>query len=237
MKLFPAIDLYENQAVRLYQGDYDQMTVYSRDPLSLARTFEAAGCEYLHTVDLAAARDGVPTQLEWISRFSAETSLKVQVGGGIRSMEVIEQYLKAGVFRVVLGTAAVCNEPFLKDALREYGAAIAVGVDIKDSMVAIRGWRENAPVTAEEFLEKLSALGAKTVICTDISRDGAMQGANVALYAELQKRYPIDFVASGGVSSLSDLETLNAAGLYGAILGKAYYTGAVALKDALEVCR
>lgn len=238
MNLFPAIDLYDSKAVRLFKGDYAQMTVYSTDPFSVAKTFEAAGCEYLHTVDLAAARDGVPQALETISRFARETNLKVQVGGGVRSMEVVEQYLSCGVFRVVLGTAAVTDEAFLRRALSTYGEKIAVGLDIKDGLVAIRGWRETAPVTAEEFLEKLVTLGAGCVICTDISRDGAMQGANVELYRRLQRAYPsIDFIASGGVSTVEDLSELRVAELYGAILGKAYYTGAVTLADALEVCR
>ena len=238
MNLFPAIDLYDGCAVRLYKGDYDQMTVYSRDPLEIARAFEAAGCEYLHTVDLAAARDGVPCEVDLIRRFASETSLRVQVGGGIRTTEVIRTYLDAGAFRVVLGTAAVTDEAFLKEALSAYGERIAVGLDIKDGLVAIRGWRETAPVTADEFLHKLVSLSAKCVICTDISRDGAMQGTNRDLYRRLQNDYPsIDFIASGGVSSVEDLAALRAADLYGAILGKAYYTGAVTLSDALEVCR
>ncbi|MBR6530642.1 MAG: 1-(5-phosphoribosyl)-5-[Clostridia bacterium] len=237
MNLFPAIDLYDSSAVRLYKGDYDQMTFYSRDPLSFAKTFEEEGCEYLHTVDLAAARDGVPKELDLISRITEETALKVQVGGGVRSMDVVESYLKAGVFRVVLGTAAVTDEAFLKAALSAYKERIAIGLDIKDGKVAIRGWRETSDFSADAFLEKLVTLGAKCVICTDISRDGAMQGANCALYKRLNEQYPIDFIASGGVSTLSDLAILKDSGLYGAILGKAYYTGAVTLRDALEVCR
>lgn len=237
MNLFPAIDLYDSCAVRLFKGDYNQMTVYSKDPLEVARTFEEAGCEYLHTVDLAAARDGEPKELELISRICRETGLRVQVGGGVRSMDVIERYLQAGVFRVVLGTAAVTDEAFLKEALKGYGRHVAVGLDIKDSLVAIRGWRETAAVGAEEFLDKLTSLGATCVICTDISRDGAMQGTNRALYRKLNEKYPIDFIASGGVSSTEDLSALKESGLYGAILGKAYYTGAVTLKDALEVCK
>lgn len=237
MNLFPAIDLYESRAVRLYRGDYAQMTVYSDDAFSVAQAFEEAGCEYLHTVDLAAARDGVPQEKQLITRFARETKMRVQVGGGIRDLSVIDGYLEAGVFRVVLGTAAVTDDAFLRDALKRYGGHIAVGLDIKDGLVAIRGWRETAPVTAEEFLDRLTDYGATCVICTDISRDGAMQGTNRDLYRRLNEAYPIDFIASGGVSSIEDLAALKQAGLYGAILGKAYYTGAVSLDDALEVTK
>ena len=237
MNLFPAIDLYDSSAVRLYKGDYNEMTVYSCDPLSVAHAFEAAGCEYLHTVDLAAARDGVPKEMALVRAFCEETHLRVQIGGGVRSLDVIENYLSAGVFRVVLGTAAVTDSAFLEEALKRYGKHVAVGLDIKDSLVAIRGWRETAPVTADEFLHRLTELGATCVICTDISRDGAMQGTNRALYRRLNAAYPIDFIASGGVSTVEDLKALRAQELYGAILGKAYYTGAVTLADALEACR
>lgn len=237
MKLFPAIDLYGGQAVRLYKGNYEEMTVYSEDPVAVARTFEAAGCSFLHTVDLAAARDGAVHERELISRFVKETSLFVQVGGGIRSLPVIEEYLSLGVGRVVLGTAALTDESFLREALRKFGARIAVGVDIKDGCVAIRGWRETSAVPAEEFLARLESLGVDCVICTDVSRDGAMQGPNRELYRRINETYSINFIASGGVSSTEDLAALKAAGLYGAILGKAYYTGAVSLQDALEVCR
>ncbi len=237
MNLFPAIDLYDSSAVRLYKGDYNEMTVYSRDPLSVACAFEEAGCEYLHTVALAAARDGVPRETALIRDFCEKTRLRVQIGGGVRTLEVIEKYLSLGVFRVVLGTAAVTDAAFLEEALKRYGEHVAVGLDIRDSLVAIRGWRETAPVTADEFLGRLTELGAKCVICTDISRDGAMQGTNRTLYRRLNETYPIDFIASGGVSTVEDLIALREQNLYGAILGKAYYTGAVTLADALEACR
>ena len=235
MKIFPAIDLVGGQAVRLYQGDYQKMTVYEKDPLAVARAFEKAGAKFLHTVDLEGARDGGTPNLEVICRFLRETSLFVEVGGGIRSMEVIDRYLSAGVGRVILGTAAVTDEALLRRALDKYGEKIAVGADLKDGFVAIRGWTERSNVSWEAFFERLERLGVQTVICTDISRDGAMLGANRRLYGEIQKRFSMDVVASGGVSSLEDVRILADMGLYGAILGKAWYTGAVDLREAIEV--
>lgn len=234
MKIFPAIDLYQGRAVRLFKGDYDQVTVYSPDPLAVARSFEEAGAEWVHMVDLEGARDGGTPQFDLVAAVAKETHLKVEIGGGVRDEQVVEQYLNAGVARVILGTAAVENRPFLTDMLQKYGERIAVGVDVKDGLVAVKGWREVSCETLDGFCRTLEALGAKTVICTDISRDGAMQGANRELYARLSQRYRMDFIASGGVSTLSDLRALKEMGLYGAILGKALYTRAIDLKQAIE---
>lgn len=234
MKIFPAIDLYQGRAVRLFKGDYDQVTVYSPDPLGVARSFEEAGAEWVHMVDLEGARDGGTPQFDLVAAVAKETHLKVEIGGGVRDEQVVEQYLNAGVARVILGTAAVENRPFLTDMLQKYGERIAVGVDVKDGLVAVKGWREVSRETLDGFCRTLEALGAKTVICTDISRDGAMQGANRELYARLSQRYRMDFIASGGVSTLSDLRALKEMGLYGAILGKALYTRAIDLKQAIE---
>ncbi len=236
MNLFPAIDLYGGKAVRLYKGDYNEMTVYSDDPVSVAKTFEACGAKFIHLVDLEGAKTGETPNIETISRITKETSLFAEVGGGIRSFETIETYLAAGVRRVILGTAAVTNEGFVAEAVKRYGDAIAVGVDIKDGYVAIKGWTENSALRYADFLEKLQNEGVKTVICTDISRDGAMKGANHTLYGEISKAFPrIDFIASGGVSSLTDVKTLAEMNLYGAIIGKAYYTGAIDLREALAL--
>ncbi len=236
MNLFPAIDLYGGKAVRLYKGNYDEMTVYSDDPVSVAKTFEALGASYIHLVDLEGAKTGQTPNIETISRIARETSLFSEVGGGIRDMETIETYLAAGVSRVILGTAAVTKEGFVKEAVSRHGEKIAVGVDIKDGYVAIKGWTENSALRYEEFLSTLAEIGVKTVICTDISRDGAMKGANLALYGELSRAFPtIDFIASGGVSTLHDIETLRDMKLYGAIIGKAYYTGAINLREALTL--
>lgn len=234
MKIFPAIDLYRGQAVRLYKGDYDQVTVYSSDPLAVARGFEAAGAEYIHMVDLEGARDGGTPNFSWVEKVAKETRLKVELGGGVRDESVARRYLDAGVFRVILGTAAVENRAFLADMVRRCGDKIAVGVDVRDGLVAVKGWREVSRETLEGFCEALEAIGVKTVICTDISRDGAMQGANRGMYASLSQKFSMDFIASGGVSTLADVRALKAMGLYGAILGKALYTGAVDLKEAIE---
>ena len=237
MKIFPAIDLYEGKAVRLYKGDYNQITVYSDNPIEIAKDFESQGATELHTVDLEGARDGGTPNIDIIKSFVENTKLNVEVGGGIRSMEVVKAYLDAGVRRVILGTAAVTDEEFLLEAVKLYGDKIAVGADIKDGMVAIKGWVEKSQYTTFEFFEKLSKIGVSTVICTDISKDGAMQGTNRELYKELSAKFNMNIIASGGVSSLDDIKALSEMDMYGAIIGKAYYTGAVKISDALEVAK
>ena len=237
MILFPAIDLYERKAVRLYKGNYQNMTVYSENPIEVARDFEAAGATHIHMVDLEGAKSGETPNLSIVEQVARETSLFVEIGGGIRTMETVERYLAAGVSRVILGTAAVNDEAFLTAAVNTYGDKIAVGADVKDGYIAIKGWLETSAVTLEAFLEKMQAIGIKNVICTDISRDGAMRGTNLALYRELSRKYSLDITASGGVSSLEDVRQLRQMDLYGAIIGKAYYTGAIDLKEALEVAK
>ena len=235
MLIFPAIDLYAGKAVRLYKGDYAQMTVYSEDPPALAADFAARGARCLHLVDLEGARDGGTPNLETVRRIVSGSSLFTELGGGVRSMAVLERYLNAGVDRVILGTAAVSDPAFLREALRSFGDAVAVGVDIRDGFVAIKGWTEKSALEPFAFCGELQALGVRTLICTDVSRDGAMQGANRELYRALAQRFSMDIIASGGVSSLEDVRALRALGLYGAIIGKAYYTGAIDLREAIEV--
>ena len=235
MLIFPAIDLYAGKAVRLYKGDYAQMTVYSEDPPALAADFAARGARCLHLVDLEGARDGGTPNLETVRRIVSGSSLFTELGGGVRSMAVLERYLNAGVDRVILGTAAVSDPAFLREALRSFGEAVAVGVDIRDGFVAIKGWTEKSALEPFAFCGELQALGVRTLICTDVSRDGAMQGANRELYRALAERFSMDIIASGGVSSLEDVRALRALGLYGAIIGKAYYTGAIDLREAIEV--
>ena len=238
MNLFPAIDLYGGKAVRLYKGNYDEMTVYSDDPVSVAKAFEAAGAKFIHLVDLEGAKTGETPNLGVISRIVKETLLFAEVGGGIRDMKTIETYLDAGVSRVILGTAADTKEGFVEEAVKRFGDAVAVGVDIRDGYVAIKGWTESSALRYADFLSTLAKIGVKTVICTDISRDGAMKGANHTLYGEISGAFPtIDFIASGGVSSLDDVKTLREMNLYGAIIGKAYYTGAIELEKALEMAK
>jgi len=234
MLIFPAIDLYEGKAVRLLKGEYDKMTVYSENPLEIALDFQNCGAKQIHMVDLEGAKFGTTPNLDVVRLVAEKTDLFVEIGGGIRSMGTVKAYFDAGVNRVILGTAAVKDEDFLKEALATYGDRVAVGVDLKDGKVAIRGWTEVSELGAFEFCEKMQALGVKTLICTDISKDGAMQGTNLPLYAELSKRFSINIVASGGVSSIEDVRRLRAMGLYGAIVGKAYYTGAIDLKEAVE---
>lgn len=235
MQIFPAIDLYGGQAVRLYQGDYDQMTVYDPEPLNTVQRFEQAGASHLHLVDLEGAKTGQTTNLPTIEKITARTGLFVEVGGGIRTMDTIRRYLDAGVRRVILGTAAVTDPDFTARAVAEYGDKIAVGADLKDGKVAIKGWLETSQDGWETFFERMQQLGVKTIICTDISRDGAMQGTNRALYRTLAARYPMDIIASGGVSSLEDIRALKEAGVAGAIIGKAYYTGAIDLAQAVAL--
>lgn len=237
MKLFPAIDIIEGCAVRLVKGDYAQKTVYSKEPVSVAKGFAEAGATYLHLVDLEGAKDGGTPNLEIIREIVKESGLLVEVGGGIRSEETIQKYLEAGVFRVILGTAAVENPDFLKDMVSKYADKVAVGVDIKEGMVAVKGWTELSQESCFDFCEKLEKIGVKTIICTDISKDGLLAGTNLALYRQLSEKFSVDFVASGGVTTLADIEQLQKIGLYGAILGKALYTGNIDLKSAIELTK
>ncbi len=237
MILFPAIDLYEKKAVRLYKGDYRQMTVYSENPIEIAQAFASAGATHIHMVDLEGAKDGTTPNLSVVEQVARETDLFVEIGGGIRSMDTIARYLNCGVSRVILGTAAVTDPAFLETALKAYGDKIAVGADVKDGMIAIKGWLESSSYTLEAFMERLEALGVSNVICTDISKDGAMKGTNRRLYRDLSKKYSVSITASGGVSTLDDIKALREMDLYGAIIGKAYYTGAIDLKQALEAAK
>ena len=235
MLIYPAIDLFDGKAVRLYKGDYAQMTVYSDDPVSVALDFQNSGARWIHLVDLQGAKSGNTDNLSTIRAIQKATNLRCEVGGGIRNMETVETYLNAGIDRVILGTAAVTDNTFLQEAVQRWGEKIAVGIDIKDGFVAIKGWTEKSLLTAEEFFRHVQSIGVRTCICTDISRDGAMQGANHALYRSLSQAYHMDIIASGGVSTLEDVKILARLGLHGAIIGKAYYTGAIDLKTAIEV--
>ncbi len=235
MKIFPAIDLFDGKAVRLFKGDYAQMTVYSENPIEIARDFEQKGAKYIHLVDLQGAKDGTTPNIEIVKQIANETSLFCEIGGGIRSLDTIKAYLEGGVDRVILGTAAVKDQKLLETALSLYGEKIAVGIDVKDGFVAIKGWLESSEYSCEEFCEKMQEIGVKTVICTDISKDGAMQGTNRLLYKQLSEKFSLNITASGGVSSIEDISALKNLGLYGAIIGKAYYIGAIDLKEALEV--
>lgn len=237
MKLFPAIDLYDKKAVRLFKGDYSQMTVYSENPMEIAQDFARCGAKHIHLVDLEGARDGTTPNLDIVQQITQETSLFCEIGGGIRTMETVKRYIDIGVNRVILGTAAVTDQAFLRKALEKYGDKIAVGVDIKDGYVAIKGWLETSAYSCFDFCQDMADMGVKTLICTDISKDGAMKGTNRDLYRQLSQRFSLDITASGGVSSLEDIRALAEMKLYGAIIGKAYYIGAIDLKEAIEVAK
>ncbi len=235
MNIFPAIDLYGGSAVRLYKGDYNEMTVYNTDPTAVALDFKAQGAKFIHTVDLEGAKDGTTPNLEVVRDIAARTGLFVEIGGGIRSIEVLDRYFGAGVSRAILGTSAVTDEAFLINAVKKYGDKIAVGADVKDGYIAIKGWVEKSEYTLDAFFAKMQSLGVRTIICTDISRDGAMRGTNLEMYRELSRKYSLDIIASGGVSSLEDVRALAKMDIYGAIIGKAYYTGAINLSEAIKV--
>ena len=237
MLIYPAIDLFGGKAVRLFKGDYAQMTVYNDNPVAVAEDFQQQGASCIHLVDLEGAKSGTTPNLETVCAIKKATGLFCEIGGGIRSMDVIEKYLSAGIDRVILGTAAVTDEAFLKQAMSVYGEKIAVGIDIKDGYVAIKGWTEKSQEKAMDFCEKMRDLGVKTLICTDISKDGAMQGTNHGLYEALSRKLDLKIIASGGVSSLEDVTRLAKMDIHGAIIGKAYYTGAIDLKQAIEVAK
>lgn len=237
MLILPAIDLYEGKAVRLYKGDYDRMTVYSENPTEVALDFKEKGAQWIHLVDLEGAKSGDTPNFETVCAIKKSSGLCCEIGGGIRSLAVIRRYLDAGIDRVILGTATVTEPGFAEAAVKEYGEKIAVGIDIKDGFVAIKGWTEKSSLEAMDFCAQMEQLGIRTLICTDISRDGAMQGTNHALYRELSERFGMQIVASGGVSSMEDVERLRRLEIYGAIVGKAYYTGAIDLRQAIEVAK
>jgi len=237
MEIFPAIDLFDKKAVRLFKGDYNEMTVYSDKPWEIALDFKNSGAKFIHIVDLEGAKSGETPNIDIVKKIVEEAGLFAEVGGGIRSLEVIEKYAKIGVKRVILGTAAVTDEEFLKTAIQKYGDMIAVGIDIKDGYVAIKGWTEKSQYSALEFMEKMQNLGVKTIICTDISKDGVMKGTNLELYRELSEKFNVDIIASGGVSTLEDIKELRKMNIYGAIVGKAYYTKAISIDEAIEVAK
>lgn len=237
MKIFPAIDLRGGQVVRLLKGDYDQMTVYGDDPLAVAKDFAVKGAEFLHVVDLDGAKDGDNPNFAVVETLAKESGLKVEIGGGIRSEDTIRKYIDAGVYRVILGTIAVKDPAFTTEMIKKYGDKIAVGVDISGRNVAIHGWTEVSAISVDEIFGKLAEDGVSCIICTDIAKDGAMEGTNRALYQELGEKYPVDIVASGGVSSMEDVTALKEMGVYGAIIGKALYTGDIDLEEAIGVCK
>lgn len=235
MILFPAIDLIDGKAVRLIRGDYAQMTVYNDNPTEVAKGFERAGATHLHVVDLQGARDGGTPNFQTVANIIKSTTLHVEIGGGIRDIETVEKYLDAGAFRVILGTAALTDPAFLREAVARFGDRIAVGADLRDGMVATHGWLNTSTVSGTEFIASMQKIGVRVIICTDISKDGLLGGTNRALYQELQQQFPnMQFTASGGISDLETVKALHDMHMYGAILGKALYTGALDLAKAVK---
>ncbi len=237
MIIFPAIDLYDKKAVRLYKGDYAQMTVYSDDPLSVARDFERAGATHVHLVDLQGAKDASTPNLDVVASIAKNTSLSCEIGGGIRDVETAQRYIDCGVDRIIIGTAAVTDRAFLREAVARFGERVVVGADFRDGYIAINGWLEKTEITLEEFLGEMKAEGVVNFVITDISKDGAMQGTNLALYKDLSQRYALNITASGGVSSIDDVKKLREMNMYGAIIGKAYYIKQIDLCEAIEVAK
>ena len=237
MKIFPAIDLIGGKAVRLRKGDYAEMTVYSDDPVSVAADFKSKGADCIHLVDLEGAKSGGTPNFETVKRILSSGKFFSEVGGGIRNLATVEKYLEAGASRVILGTSAVEDQAFLTQAVRLFGEKIAVGADIKDGFVAVRGWLERSELSLRDFAVRIQDVGVNTLICTDISRDGEMRGANLELYRELTEGFKMEIVASGGVTSIDEIKTLRDCGAGGAIIGKAYYEGLISIEDAIAAAK
>ena len=237
MYILPATDLYDGKVVRLYKGDYDQMTVYSDKPLQIAREFADCGAEFLHVVDLEGARDGTTPNRRVVEKLVEKSGMSIEIGGGIRTQETVRTYIDMGVERVILGTSALTDPVFLEKMVDRYTDQIAVGVDLANGFVAIKGWTEQSEVSADAFFSRLQKIGVRTVICTDISKDGTLSGTNLELYKTLSQTYDMQLIASGGITTLDDIVALREMELYGAILGKALYTGDLNLKDAVKLAR
>ena len=235
MKIFPAIDLSGGKVVRLFKGDYDKMTVYGDAPHETAKEFENAGAQFLHVVDLDGAKDATTANFKTVRKIVSSTSLSVEIGGGVRDEDVIKKYLDCGVDRVILGTIAITNPGFASEMVVKYKEKIAVGADLKDGFVATHGWLQVSSVNGFDFFRELCGWGVKTVICTDISKDGTGKGTNLELYKKLSESFDIDIVASGGVSGYDDIRKLREMNIYGAIIGKALYTGDIDLKKAIAI--
>lgn len=236
MKIFPAIDLKDGQVVRLLKGDYSKMTVYGENPLAVAREFEAAGAEYLHVVDLDGAIDGSQPNFAAVADIIEGTDLKVEIGGGIRNEAIVVDYARIGALRVIIGTMAIKDPEFTARMIKKHSTSVAVGVDITGINVAIDGWTNVTDITVDEMFKTLIDDGVRTIICTDIAKDGAMEGTNITLYRDLVRDYGgyVDIIASGGISSMDDLDSLAEIGVDGAIIGRALYTGALDLATVIK---
>lgn len=234
MQILPAIDIFEKKAVRLYKGDYAQMTVYGT-PLEIAMNFKEKGASYIHLVDLEGARAGEPSNFDTIKTVIETVGVPCEIGGGIRNINTVEKYVNAGADRVILGTSAVSDKDFLKQAISEFGKKIAVGVDARDGIVSISGWLQQSGIPTLDFIGEMLSLGIDTIICTDISKDGALAGTNTQLYKDILAKYSLKLIASGGVTTIDDIRELRECGAFGAILGKAIYNGNIDLVEAISL--
>ena len=234
MQILPAIDIFEKKAVRLFKGNYAEMTVYGT-PLEIACSFEEKGASYIHLVDLEGARAGEPSNFETVSSVISSAKIPCEIGGGIRNISTVDKYVNAGADRIILGTSAVSDKAFLKESIKEFGTKIAVGVDARDGIVSISGWTQQSGIPTLDFIGEMLSLGIDTIICTDISKDGALAGTNTALYREILSKYTLKLIASGGVTTIDDIKELKECGTYGAILGKAVYNGNIDLCEAIAV--
>jgi phosphoribosylformimino-5-aminoimidazole carboxamide ribotide isomerase len=234
MQILPAIDIFEKKAVRLFKGNYAEMTVYGT-PLEIACSFEEKGASYIHLVDLEGARAGEPSNFETVSSVISSAKIPCEIGGGIRNINTVDKYVNAGADRIILGTSAVSDKAFLKESIKEFGTKIAVGVDARDGIVSISGWTQQSGIPTLDFIGEMLSLGIDTIICTDISKDGALAGTNTALYREILSKYTLKLIASGGVTTIDDIKELKECGTYGAILGKAVYNGNIDLCEAIAV--
>lgn len=233
MILFPAIDIRDGKCVRLIQGDYNKEIIYGDSPTEMALLWEKQGAEYIHIVDLDGAKTGNSSNRLAIQAVAKAVSIPIQVGGGIRSMEIIDEHIASGVSRIIIGTAAINNRSFLKEAVEKYDDKIAVSIDARNGLVATDGWTEMSDIKAIDLLKELEVIGVKTVVYTDIFKDGMMQGPNLEELLTMDKASTIDIVASGGVSTKEDIEKLKKMNLYGAIIGKALYDGALSLEELM----
>lgn len=234
MQILPAIDIFEKKAVRLFKGDYAQMTIYG-EPLDMALSFVEKGASYIHLVDLEGARIGESSNFETVKNVISSVSVPCEIGGGIRNIQTVDKYVSVGADRIILGTSAVSDKAFLKEAVAEFGTKIAVGVDARDGIVSISGWTQQSGIPTLDFIGEMLSLGVDTIICTDISKDGALSGTNTDLYREILSKYELKLIASGGVTSVEDIRELRECGAYGAILGKAIYNGNIDLAEAIRV--
>lgn len=237
MIILPAIDLREGKCVRLYQGKFEASEVVGENPVEVALSFKESGAEYIHVVDLDGALNGEIKNLNIISEVVKKVQIPVELGGGIRDMKTIDMLIQSRVARVILGTAALNNPELVKEAVKKYGEKIAVGIDAKDEKVAVNGWLDISSVDYIEFAKEMEKIGVKTIIFTDISKDGTLQGPNLEQLGKLQKNVNCNIIASGGIKNIDDLRAINEMGIYGAITGKAIYSGNIDLNEAIDACK